>query len=55
MSIGEIIKILENRLTFCTQQRQAAHNCGDLVAVQNFDEEINTTTSSLNQIRSIGS
>lgn len=53
MSIDEIIKILENRLTFCAQQREAAQNCGNLSAVQSFDEEISSTTISLNQIRSL--
>ena len=53
MNLEDIIKLLENRLTYHSQQRDAAFNRGDLKSMQLYDEDIASTQQTLDQIRGL--
>lgn len=53
MNLEDIIKLLENRLTYHGQQRDAAFNRGDLKSVQSYEEDIASTQNTLAQIRGL--
>jgi hypothetical protein len=54
MNITDLIRLLENRLSYTQQQRQVAFNRGDVEAVSAMDGDISSTQSSLSALRSLG-
>lgn len=54
MNIADLIRLLENRLSYTQQQRQVAFNRGDVEAVSAMDGDIASTQSSLSALRSLG-
>jgi len=53
MKITDLIRLLENRLSYTQQQRQVAFNRGDADAVAVMDGDIASTQSSLAALRSL--
>jgi|GEM_PF-6138657 len=53
MSIQDLITLLENRLSFSHGQRVAAAQRGDIALVQQFDSDIASTQSTLDQLRAL--
>ncbi len=53
MNIADLIRLLENRLSYTQQQRQVAFNRGDVEAVSVMDGDIASTQSSLSALRSL--
>lgn len=53
MSIQDLIALLENRISFNQGQRAAAVQRGDIARVQELDVDINSTHSTLDQLRSL--
>ena len=52
MDPQELIRMLENRITYNTQQRNAAFDRGDVNTVQLFDNDTAKTEASLAILRS---
>jgi hypothetical protein len=52
MSIQDLIKLLQNRLVYNSQQRDAAVQRGDVVQVAAIDADIGTTQASLDVLLS---
>ena len=53
MNIVDLIRLLENRLSYTQQQRLVAFNRGDLEAVSALDVDITSTQTSLAALRSL--
>jgi hypothetical protein len=51
VSLEDLIKLLENRLSFNEQQRQAAWQRGDVAVVGALDADTATTRDSLTVLR----
>ena len=53
MSINELIRILENRLSHNAQLRQAAVMRGDVGAIAELDRDITSTQATLEALRTL--
>jgi len=53
MTLEEIIKMTENRLTFLQQHRQYAFERGDVSGVSQLDQQILITQETLSQLQSL--
>ena len=53
MSLEDLIKLLENRLAFNEQQRQAAWQRGDVAVVGALDADTVTTQATLDALRGV--
>jgi len=54
MTIEKLIDLVDRRLTYLRLLRDNAEQIGDLTRVEELDEEIQTSTNTANQLRSLG-
>lgn len=53
MTIEQIITLLENKIVFIRSQLTAATQRGDMVAVDQCSNDLSTTQSTLDQLRTL--
>jgi hypothetical protein len=53
MTISDLIRLMENRLSYLNSLRANAQSAGDAVQVGDLDASIETTQNTLNLLRSL--